>query len=229
MAITRDPFHCAEASGTCGPLVAVRGRRGTNMRAWQNQCDPKSRLQTWYRREAFAQASWWWTGMASWGPTFFEQWIEYARWQNGDPGGKSLSARDWFMRYFLRRLRYGMVVYWPPPPPGGCTYTPAVDVEWTAAGAILTFAPAIPAWRRMVVRQARNERGARLRPVEGEISHILTNADASPINISGPVGGPAVPAGWSPVAGETSQHIHVWTLDNYARQSVVRFWRLYAV
>jgi len=81
----------------------------------------------------------------------------------------------------------------------------------------------------MVVRQARNERRARLRPVEGEVSHILDSGDVSPINISGPIGGPAVPDGWAQVAGELSQHVHVFTLDNYARQSVVEFWRLYAV
>lgn len=227
MAIVRAPFHSIEASGTCGPLTAVRGRRGTNLRGWGNQCDPRTLLQTVNRRRAFAQAS------ERWGYAVVsdgDKWIEFARGQNGNGsgrGGVDLSPRNWFMRFNIRRLRYGMGIRMYPPLTGEASYSPAVAVTWGAPGATLTWSPAIPAGGRLVVRQARNEARGRLRPVSGSISHILDSTDTSPLNITGPVGGPAVPAGWPPVAGWTTQHIHVFALDDWARSTPVLYWRLF--
>jgi len=228
MAIVRGPFHSMDASGVCGPLVAVRGARSGGMRGWSDLCDPKSPLQTWNRRAVFSQAAAWWYGamLANGG-----KWLRFAETWAGEGcnrRGVRLTARDWFMRFQVRRFRYGMGLELEPPPSPGCEYSPGLTCEWTSPGIILTWSIAIPVGGRIVVRQARNEKLGRMGPVGSRVSHIFDESESSPQNISGPVGGPAEPSDWAVIAGMCSQHVQVFCLDSWARKTPVRNWLLYS-
>lgn len=227
MARVLQPLLSSNASGMCGPLVGVRGRRGSRLRGWANPCDPRTSLQTWNRRRVWAYTAQLWLGV---GLYYLDEWEDFAaRYKDVETsaGVSGLSARQWFFRFMVRSLRYGLPGVGTPPPSPGCSYSPDLGLVWTGSGAELSWTPAITGWDAIVVRQARNEPLARLRPVQGTISHIFRLADSSPQLITPGIGGGGGPGDLPPIYGLTSLHVHVWCLDQYGRFTPTRYWRLW--
>lgn len=226
MATVLSAFYSVGASGKVGPLVAVIGRRGGGLRMRANRCDQRSPLQTWNRRQAFSYSQYLWNATSD---ANREQWQEFAlRWSDVRVAGTrgSLTGRMWFLRFAIRAHRYGGFGVMAPPVSPCCAYCPDLEVTWTVSGARLTWSPAIGTGERIVVRQARNERIARMRPVRGVVSHIFEMGDTSPQLITGGVGGAGGPGDLPPIAGMTSLHVHVEAMDLYCRFTPRRYWRL---
>lgn len=215
MAKVMGPFHSVEASGVVGALVGVRGRHGGGVRGWADRCDQRTMLQTWDRRAVFAYCSRVWRELGD---------GERMRWGEYDEG--VVGGRQCFLAFNLRRRRYGLGLMEEAPLVGSGRYFPAVSMEWTDDGGVLSFAPEIPAGAVLVVRQARNESVCRMRPVRGRVSHVLGPGDVSPVNVTGPVGGPAEPEGWPAVEGVRSQHVYVWAVGNPGGATVAEFRRM---
>ncbi len=219
MAKCLGPALALETRGTIGPIVFSRSRYGTIIKPSIDQYDRFTPEQTDQRAGVFARAAYQWENQPK---SIIDLWIDFSRnYPVPDVFGTQiyLSPRDWFMRFYCRFLRFNITPRVVPPLTPTCDYHPTMAVAWTVSGARLTFAPAIPADNRIIVRQMRNLCASNIAPVMGSISHVFTESDTSPELISpaaGPTGGPGTQPGFN--AGSYI-HFFLQSIDDYGRAS----------
>lgn len=226
MAKCLGPGMSMETRGTVGPIVFTRSRYGSICKPSFDQYDRKTQNETDQRAGVFSRAVFAWENQPR---TVVASWADFARnWPVHDVFGNpiTLTARDWFIKFYSRCLRFDITPYVYPPLTPTCDYHPSMNVDWTVSGARLTWSPAIPTNNRIIVRQLRNLCACHLAPRVGSISHVLTESDTSPELLSpaaGPTGGPGSQPGFN--AGSFI-HFHLQTIDDYGRASPRLFFPL---
>jgi hypothetical protein len=228
MAKVVGPLHSFEASGKIGPLVFARNRGGAYAKSWYPPVNPKSFLQTEYRRSVWSEAVHLWVNLNQ---SSRENWYEYAA--NFFGGAKSyrrnrVNAMHLFLRQQIHFLYLGITEISEPPLSPLPNYFPSFSCYWTSSGLTLSWSPAIPENCWIIVYQQRCLWNSNLYPHKGQRSHEFDSSISSPQLISPPSGNGGGPGNQPPFNANSYIHVHCYALDNFMRQTVPQFFNVKA-
>ena len=228
MAKVLYPFNSPNVSGRLGDHVYQHSRYGQIVRTWYPPCQSRKPDQTHNRRQLFHQSCYQYSNQSS---EIIERWIDFC--QNFYTGHNPLSRKNLSPQqaFIARNIRTRLTQYADitnPPISPSCSYTPWLEITWTASGALLSWSPAIPVFSFILVSQKRNLTSANYKPTSTVLSHIFNSNDYSPQLLTPPAGNGGGPGDLPPFTEQSYLHFHVWAVDNHGNHTPSVFFNIRA-
>lgn len=223
MATVSGPLQSVDASGSLGALTYQTSVSGKVCKLRYPGVNTRSIKTTDYRRQVISQLSHTWRSLDL--PSL-HKWREFAKEftvYTVSGGQKRISARDWYFRLNVDRIRILGAPLSDPPISPVCDYFPQLAVEWTASGYALYWSPVIPGSYYLVIKQLRNRTQAQQFNTYAPLWGALDSGNSSPRLIS-PAAGVADPnSDLPPVYYSLYTDFQIYALDYQGRQSPI--WR----
>lgn len=223
MANVSGPLHSIDASGSLGPLTYQAGVSGHVCKLRYPGVNTRTIKTTDFRRQVISQLSYAWRSidlpsLTEW-QAFAKEYTIYT--QSGKQ--KRISARDWFFRLNVDRIRILGVPTTRPPLSPVCDYFPTLFVEWTASGYLLYFSPIVPAGYYLIIRQLRNRTQSQIYSTYCPLWGALSSINSSPRLISPAAGVSDPDSDLPPVYYGLYTDFKINAMDYSGRQSPI--WR----
>lgn len=136
MAKVKGPLNSIQASGTVNNVIYARNHYGAYARSYASPSQPDSAEQLLWRG-AIQTINTAWQNPAVITPAAFQLWQQFASaYTVPDRYGyaRKLSAKEWYVKFNIYRIRAGLSVVQYPPVNPGCYYFPEITFFWDSGG-----------------------------------------------------------------------------------------------